>query len=691
MKCLGPAVFLLCCLTALQPCVGQTINLDSLWTVWNDTTQPDTNRLKAIQTISWDGYLFSQPDSAFYFAGLEYKLARRKDITYYMAMALNTQGVASGIMGNYDKAFTRLILSYSLFEKEGNKLMMARLNSNMGILATKQGNYLKAIEYYARCLKVQEELKDNLGKGNTLNNLGLIYSNQDQYEQAINYYSSSLKISQEHGSKISVCNAMINLGDSYQYLGEYAKAKNYLLQCLKLSEEIQYRIGAANSLIGLGVIDQKQGNHSKSMDYFNRALEMNKNSGDMEGICASLLGIAVGYSLQRNYPQAIEAASNALEMSQSRPLQTRDAAKALHTCYKAIGQDQKALEMHELYIQMRDSINSVENKEAVIRQQFRFSYENQAVADSLKHVAAINEQGIKIQFQNRIGRILLGSLAVLLVFLFLLFKRFQVTRDQKRIIETASRKTNDSIQYAERIQQSILPSMGYIENCLNEFYILYKPKDIVSGDFYWVYKQKNGNILIALADCTGHGVPGAFMSMIGTALLNEIVIENGVTKVNTVLDTIRTHIISSFEQEDSRDHIYDGMDITLIDLNTDRRTLSFSGAGQQFYLLRDGTFIEVKGNNYPVGYYFGREAPFDIKEMEVIPGDQLYLFTDGIIDQFGGDNARKFSFKRLKEVILKGAHLPMHEQNKMLDGAISSWQGDNKQTDDISVMGLKIV
>ena len=315
---------------------------------------------------------------------------------------------------------------------------------------------------------------------------------------------------------------------------------------------------------------------------------------------------------------------------------------------------------------------------------------SKALADSLKHVAAINAQGIKIQSQNRIGRILAGSLAVLLVFLFLLFRRFQVTRTQKQIIETTSRKTNDSIQYAERIQQSILPSMGYIENCLDEFYILYKPKDIVSGDFYWVYKQKNGDILIALADCTGHGVPGAFMSMIGTALLNEIIIENGVTQVNKVLDTIRTHMISSFVQEDSRYHIHDGMDITLIDLHNDKRTLSFSGAGQQFYILRDGAFIEVKGNNYPVGYYFGREAPFDIKEMEVIPGDQLYLFTDGIIDQFGGDNARKFSFKRLKEVILKGAHLPMHEQNKMLDGAISSWQGDNKQTDDISVMGLKI-
>jgi serine phosphatase RsbU (regulator of sigma subunit) len=232
--------------------------------------------------------------------------------------------------------------------------------------------------------------------------------------------------------------------------------------------------------------------------------------------------------------------------------------------------------------------------------------------------------------------------------------------------------------------------MGYIENCLDEFFILYKPKDIVSGDFYWVYQQKNGNILIALADCTGHGVPGAFMSMIGTALLNEIVIENGVTKVNTILDTIRTHIISSFVQEDSGHHIYDGMDITLIDLNANKRKLSFSGAGQQFYILRDGTFIEVKGNNYPVGYYFGREAPFDVKDVEVIPGDQLYLFTDGIIDQFGGGLNKKFAFKQLKEVLLKGAHLPMQEQNKLLDQAIISWKGDNTQTDDISVIGLKI-
>jgi serine phosphatase RsbU (regulator of sigma subunit) len=178
--------------------------------------------------------------------------------------------------------------------------------------------------------------------------------------------------------------------------------------------------------------------------------------------------------------------------------------------------------------------------------------------------------------------------------------------------------------------------------------------------------------------------------MIGTALLNETIIENEVTRVNEVLDTIRNHIIKSFEQEGSKNHVHDGMDIALIDLDPDKRKLSFSGAGQRFYILRDGEVIDVIGNYCPVGYYFGRETPFEIQEIKILPGDQLYLFSDGIIDQFGGDLNKKFTFKQLKEVLLKGAHLPMEEQNKMLDEAVVSWQGDNAQTDDISVMGLRI-
>ena len=180
------------------------------------------------------------------------------------------------------------------------------------------------------------------------------------------------------------------------------------------------------------------------------------------------------------------------------------------------------------------------------------------------------------------------------------------------------------------------------------------------------------------------------MSMIGTALLNETIIENGITKVNEVLNTIREHIIKSFEQEGSRNHVHDGMDITLIDLDLKNGRLWFAGAGQRLYILRDGEVITVNGNYCPVGYYFGRETPFDCQELEVFKGDQLYLFSDGVIDQFGGNPRKKFTFKRLKELLLKGESLSMAKQKEMLEESVTTWRGNQPQTDDISIMGIKI-
>ena len=671
--------------------MASAVNLDSLWGVWNDKSQPDTNRLEAMRKIAWDGYLFSQPDTAYHLAQQQYDFAEFASNKNYMASALNIQGISSGITGNYELALKRFIHACNLHESLNNKKSLAGIQGNLGLVYIKLGKHMEAIEIYGKCMKIQEELKDSSGLANSLDNLGIIYYEQGLNEQALSYYIRCLEIVKHLGKKRNMAAyALVNIGAIYTDSEDYLKGRDHFMEALLLGEELHDNILTSNALIGLGQIEQKLGNHSLAMEYYYMALVITQKLGDKEAISSSLLGLAASHALQGNHGKAIEHGSDALEIAFKIPTQTRSAAKILYESYKAIGKNRKALEMHELYIQMHDSIVNNETQKASIRQQFKFTYEKKAAADSLRHVAAINEQDIKIAFQNKLGFTLVIFLLSILVFSILLFKRFQITRDQKQIIEAASTRTKDSIMYAKRIQYSILPSMGYIENCLDEFFILYKPKDIVSGDFYWIYKQKNGNIFIVLADCTGHGVPGAFMSMICTALLNETIIENGVTKVNEVLNTIREHIIKSFEQEGLSNHVNDGMDITLIDLDLKNGRLWFAGAGQSLYILRDEEIITLKGNHCPVGYYFGRETPFDCQELEVFKGDQLYLFSDGVVDQFGGRTRKKFTFKRLKELILQGGGLPMAKQKEMLEEAVTSWRGNQSQTDDISIMGVKV-
>ena len=336
--------------------------------------------------------------------------------------------------------------------------------------------------------------------------MGKIYDIQGHHDQALSHYTKSLELLMSLNAKPNIAYTLINIGATFAEKEEYLKAKDNYMQSLIISEKNNDNILMSNAIIGLGYIEQKLGKYSLAMDHFSRALKLTKKSGDKEAISSSSLGLAAVHALQGNHPKAIEYATNALEIASMIPSQTKAAAKTLYESFKAIGQNRKALEMYELYIQMDDSIVNEETQKASIRQQFKFTYEKKAVADSLQHAAAIGEQDIKIAFQNKLGGVLLGSLFIVLVFSFLLFKRFKITRNQKRIIEDASIKTKDSIQYAERIQQAILPSMGYIESCLDEFYILYKPKDIVSGDFYWMQHHKD-RVYFAACDCTGHGVP----------------------------------------------------------------------------------------------------------------------------------------------------------------------------------------
>lgn len=252
-----------------------------------------------------------------------------------------------------------------------------------------------------------------------------------------------------------------------------------------------------------------------------------------------------------------------------------------------------------------------------------------------------------------------------------------------------NKKITDSIFYAKRIQTAILPSDNELDELFKENFVLFKPMTIVSGDFYWVSKKDN-KVLISAADCTGHGVPGAFMSMIGNTLLNKIVNENNITQPNNILFQLREEIIESLNQAKDDNLSKDGMDMTICAIDFETNILEFSGANNPLVIIRKGEVIEYKGNKQPVGMLMGELQPFTNHEIKIEKDDMIYLFSDGFQDQFGGPEDRKFMKKRFKALLEEIATKPVSEQHDILDHTINDWIKNTRQIDDILVMGIRV-
>ena len=261
--------------------------------------------------------------------------------------------------------------------------------------------------------------------------------------------------------------------------------------------------------------------------------------------------------------------------------------------------------------------------------------------------------------------------------------------DRTQKIEAQKNEITDSIRYAKRIQNALYPPCELISDSLNDFFILNKPRDIVSGDFYWM-AEKEDKVVVAVSDCTGHGVPGAFMSMLGIAYLNEIVNKTVTLRANEILNQLRGNVIRSLHQTGKNDEAREGMEMALCIIDFEQGKVQYSGAFNPLYLIRNKELIEFKGDTMPIGIYSDEEESFTNQKIELQKGDALYMFSDGYVDQIGGPRRRTFRSKYFKELLLSNSEKKMVDQYKILEQTIEDWRGDLEQIDDILVMGLRV-
>ncbi len=348
-------------ITIAQPDQPQQM-ADSLWQVWQDETLSDTLRLDALDAFIWRAYLFTQPDSAFYYAQMEYEFARNRGLKMQMADALNKQGISFAIRSDYENA----------------------------------------IDYFVSSLKIKEEIGDLTGVANLLNNIGIIYENQGDYQQAIDNYMQSMEIQEELGNMKGMANALNNIGNSFYNQNDYIKAINYHKRSLDLKEKIDDKKGISESLNNLGLVYQKQGDATIALDAFTQSLKIKEEFGDKQSIANTLNNIGTLYLEQGNYNSALVFSQRALNIAREvgAVSQTRDAANSLWEIHKKSGNYKQGLEMYELHVQMRDSILSEKNVKEVIRQEYQYAYEKQAAADSVANAKAAEIKNAQIAQQQ---------------------------------------------------------------------------------------------------------------------------------------------------------------------------------------------------------------------------------------------------------------------------------------------------
>ncbi len=730
---LRPIIFLISilgfCRVWAQPSIPEPL-ADSLWAVWSNSEEGTEERLKALYNYAWDGYLHSNPDSAIYFSSLQLQLADHSENKEYKAKAYNLQGTAYKIKGDYVNAEQVYGLSIKILEETGDTKNLRKAYNNLGNLLYYQGNYPKAIDYFSQCLKYARESNDIKSEALTINNLSSVYYTMKEYDKALSYYENSLDLSLQAKDSAGIANVYNNMALVFMKKNELLKSRHLFEKSIGIRKRNNLISGLAASYNNMANLLKKT-DRIEAIQNYTKSLEIYKEINDQQGIASAYENIGLVYFEDGNYGRSIEYSKKALELGEESGIihLISSSAKTLYQAYKASGQKDKALKMHELHIAMRDSLEKIENTKALVIRELNEEYEKKKIADSIRalEVAEIqkakymaqkakarqqeleNEQlEIKSDFDQTINIILIVGLSLLLLVSILLFNRFRTANKQKVIIEEQKKVTDyaykrleeknaeivDSISYAKRIQNAILPSHSELKSLLPNAFVLYLPKDIVAGDFYWIKELKKSNkILFAVADCTGHGVPGAMVSVICNNALNRAVNEYELKQPADILNKSRDLVVMEFEK--SKEEMKDGMDIALCSIayNDGGAELIYSGANNPVWILRKGadTFEEFKANKAPIGKYVSK-GEFSEHTIELSKGDHVFIFSDGYPDQFGGQKKKgeKFKSKRLRNTLIETTKMDKSERRNYLKSTFESWKGSHEQVDDVCLIGLEI-
>lgn len=619
----------------------------------------------------------------------------------YLAESINNKGFLKLQQGKPKEALSYFFQSQQLHNSIGNEMGEAVVLNNIGAIYENQGDIPKALEFYYRSLEIKERKNNREGIAGSLNNIGLIYSSLGDDDNALKAFERCLKFEKELKDKEGEARVYYNIGYIYTRQKNYSKAQEYIQRSLKLFRELNDPIGISYNLRNLGETYETQGKIDLAYTNYAESLKLRRKVDDKKGMSSSLYNLANLEFKRNNFDESKKYAleSYAIASELGYPDVMRNASGQLYLLYKRDGDYRRALDFLEMSKKMNDSIYNIESKNKSTRNQLNYQFSRKE--DRIREQQEKKELIFKNQAKNQ-RIIIVFSLAIIvftLVFLYVLYRRFKVSQHQRRLIALKELETQrqkdlveqknheilDSIQYARRIQSAILPSTEFITNLVPHSFVVYQPKDIVAGDFYW-FDRIDNKLFFACADCTGHGVPGALVSVVCHNALNRSIREFKLRKSGEILDKTREIVIDELCRSDKE--VRDGMDISIGVLDLDTHLLYWSGANNPIWIIRNGEIMEWKANKQPIGYYYNMEN-FTTHEIQLQRNDLLYCFSDGYQDQFGGESGKKYKITRLREQLLSIHQLDMHVQHELLVNNLTKWMGETEQVDDVCIVGIR--
>jgi serine phosphatase RsbU (regulator of sigma subunit) len=607
-------------------------------------------------------------------------------------------GVYHYIKGDYETAIQYALKAAKILEGIGDKRGTANSYNNIGISYAYLGNYLQALRYNFNALKIREEINDKFGISASYLNIGGILSEQNKYDAALVYFNKALKIKIEQGDKTGEAGIYNNMAEIYSTQKKFQQSLAYNLKAMKLNEEIGDLEGVNGSYINIGNNYIAQQKPTEALDYFINSLKISTKLETQATVVNSYMGIAACYELMNDYSKSLIYYEKAAAVSKNKSFkkELQEAYLHLSSINEKLKNYQLALLYNKLYSDIKDTLLNEESLKQTSELNTRYeTNKKEKEILLLTKDQQLKDKSLKEQRLIRIGLIM--GLGLFLALSFLLFNRYrfkqkanEILEKQKQEIHRKNTQITDSIDYAKTIQEAILPDNEKLNACFPEYFILYKPKAIVSGDFYWIGK-KDDKIICAVADCTGHGVPGAFMSLLGHNILENVIQQDAAVDPGSILTALNEEIVTRFSKGRERETVKHGMDIALISIDKANHQLQYAGARNSLYVVRENVLREMKADNQSTGVASQDHViAYTNNTNELQRGDMLYLFSDGFPDQRGGKEQKQFFHQPFKELLTRISTLPMLEQKQKLDEVITNWIGAGEQNDDILVMGIRM-
>jgi len=698
---------------------AQTKQIDSLTSAINKG-KDDTVKLNNLNTLTIKLYEINKYDHADSIANCAIQLAQKIDCKPGLGVAYAGKGTIYCMQGRYVEGLKYYAQALSIEEEAGYKDGIGRTHGNIGVAYYQQGKFPEALKEELIALELMEKTGNKLSIADQCGNIGNIYSQMNDFGNALKMFNHSLELYTEINNKAGIAMSYGNLGNVYQDEYHDTDAIHSQQKALAINIEIHNSEGIGDAYANIGAIRYGEGNHSEA--YKDELLAMKEfhkvNDADAMGNVTEI--IASNFIKEKRFGEAKQYLDSSLAFTKITGAKTaiRDVYFDFSTLDSASGNFKQALVDYERFIKCRDDISNEANTKKLVTEQLNYEFDKKVAAQKSDQekkdaIAAISKKK-QVILTIAISLVLL----VVIVFSGLLLSRFRVTQRQKAIIEHQKQLVEeknkdilDSITYAKHLQDAILPPMQVIKKHLPEIFILYKPKDIVAGDFYWFEKAplnlpkgetmnnipplEGGEALfVAACDCTGHGVPGAMVSVVCSNALNRAVKEFKITEPGKILDKTRELVLETFEK--SEGDIKDGMDVSLAAISYQPLAISWSGAYNSLWYMQDGQMHELEPDKQPIGKT-DNPKPFTTHTIKLNPPKEggeaatvLYLFTDGYADQFGGPKGKKFKYKQLQEKLVAISHKPMVEQKQELENTFESWKGNLEQVDDVLIMGIRV-